>query len=266
MNFTAFKKNLLYSLDTCTNIVQSFKKLNWIYSGNAKQEKIYHLKFKYPSPINEFELFVRNNKGSDYFIFSEVFDIQCYHLPQIDKESVEYVVDLGANIGLSSLFFLKNYPKAKLAYVEPIKSNYDLIVRNLNLNHISATGFNNAISVKNEPILMVLGENDYGHRVIDMSFSKSRFDEKNMMVEGITLNEILEQLHFPKIDLLKIDIEGYEGILFSENTEWLKVTHAIVMEIHGNIDVERIKKILFKYGFNQPEQIKGNYFFKKPND
>lgn len=266
MNFTTLKRNILHSLKTCPNIFESIKKLNWIYTGKSNIQKLFRIKFNYPAPINNFELFVRNNRGSDYFIFSEVFDEQCYYLPQIKNDSVEYLIDLGANIGLSVVFFSKIYPNAKIAYVEPIKCNYDLTEHNLKINGIKAFGFNNAVLIKNEEISMSLGVNDYGHKVSEISFGKTIDTENNIIVSGLTLNEIIRLLDFPRIDLLKVDIEGYEGVLFTEELEWLNVTNAIIMEIHENIDINKIEKTLLTYGFNYSEKVKGNYFFKKYND
>jgi FkbM family methyltransferase len=263
MNLTKLKTNFIHAKNTCKNFKDVFNKLVWIYSNRISSSKEYFfINFNYPTPLGVFSLYFRNNKGSDYFIFSEVFDQQCYHLP-LDSKSVHYIIDLGANIGLSTIYFSKIYPNAKIAYVEPIKENYLLIQKNLLVNNITAHGFENAISINNNAIKMILGDNDYGHKVSDMPFGKEVQMANELTVQGITINEMISKLRFPRVDLIKIDIEGYEGILFSEQLEWLNITNAIIMEIHEHVDIKKIELVLLRYGFNHVEKIKGNYFYSK---
>lgn len=263
MNLSRLKINFIHAQNTCKNFKDIINKLLWIYSkGLSSKIDYYFINFSYPAPLGDFSLNLRNNKGSDYFIFSEVFDQQCYQLP-INPKSVHYILDLGANIGLSTIYFSKIYPNAQIAYVEPIPENFLLTHKNLLANNITAHGFENAISINNDSIKMTLGDNDYGHKVSNIPFGQEVETINELTVQGITLNEIIKQLKFPKIDLIKIDIEGYEGILLSEQLEWLNITNAIMMEIHENVDVKKIKNTLLNNGFNHIEKIKGNYFYSR---
>ncbi|MEO5910953.1 MAG: FkbM family methyltransferase [Pelobium sp.] len=262
MNFSRFKTNFNHAKNTCKSYKDVINKLLWLYSNSLSLTKNYFINFSYPIPLGDFSLNLRVNNGSDHFIFSEVFDQQCYQLP-LKPKSVHYIIDLGANIGLSTIYFSKIYPNAQIAFVEPIPENFLLTQKNLKANNITAHGYRNAISIYNDSIKMTLGDNDYGHKVSNIPFGKELQTINEVTVQGITINEIIKQLKFPKIDLIKIDIEGYEGILLSEQLEWLNITHAIMMEIHQHVDIKQIENTLFRYGFNYTEKIKGNYFYSK---
>lgn len=71
---------------------------------------------------------IRNNP-SDHSVFTQIFILEEYNI-KIDNE-IKTIVDCGANIGLSSLFFLSKYPNATLIAIEPEKNNFNLLRRNL---------------------------------------------------------------------------------------------------------------------------------------
>ena len=109
---------------------------------------------------------------------------------------------------------------------------------------------------------MEISSNDYGHKLHDIAFGKSVGDSL-VDVEAISINSLLKELKWKSIDLLKIDIEGYEGLLFQSNIEWLEVTDTIIIEIHENISVEEFSDHLAGYAFQYHLHRKGNWIFSK---
>src|SRR5918911_488572 len=69
--------------------------------------------------------------GGDLFIFHEVFLDDCYHIPTAWVPNVRTVVDLGANIGLTTLYFAKSYPQARFICIEPDPNNASVLRRNV---------------------------------------------------------------------------------------------------------------------------------------
>ena len=65
---------------------------------------------------------------SDYDVFLQVF-AQNYYAFDLDLIP-KVIIDCGANIGLTSVYFSNKYPKAKVIAIEPERSNYDTMVRN----------------------------------------------------------------------------------------------------------------------------------------
>src|SRR2546428_8292795 len=91
--------------------------------------KRHKIKLRMRSPIRG-EIILRET-GTDFLTFDEVVVEQVYKsvLPHLSR--CDYVVDLGANIGLTSLYFASCYPACKVVAVEPNPSTYDVLCANL---------------------------------------------------------------------------------------------------------------------------------------
>lgn len=140
----------------------------------------------------------------------------------------EFIIDCGANIGLASLFFIQKYPKSKIISIEPEVSNYTVLKENLK-PYPNAIPFQVGIwnKVAN---LAVVDEYHIGN----WAFTVKEVAEKTTeTVSAITITDIMNKYNKSEIDLLKIDIEGSETILFSSDYEsWLPYTKVIVIELH----------------------------------
>lgn len=258
MNFRALKNNIIGSFQTTQGIGDAFKRLLWLYNLRPGTEQ--QIAFQYPTPIGNINLTVRSNNGSDVFIVSEVFEELCYEVRT--KKDIRYIIDLGANAGFTSIYFSKHFPNALIACVEPMPNNVAILKRNLQSNKVNAIVKQAAISVSDGVLQMDISANDYGHKVHGITFGKD-VGAQTVGVDAVSINSLLKELQWPQIDLLKIDIEGYEGILFSSNTTWLNKTNTIVMEIHEGVSPDEINRILSAYSFNYMVQRKGNWIFSK---
>jgi hypothetical protein len=56
------------------------------------------------------------------------------------------------------------------------------------------------------------------------------------------------------LDLVKIDIEGYERFLLKHNVEWLGKTAAILGEIHEGYSFGELSSDLHRFGFTVTER------------
>lgn len=264
MNIISLKNNIVNCLKSTDGFSNAFKKLWWIYDLDnklsLKRIKQRRITFRFERPIGNLTIQVRNNKGSDAFILSEVFQHFCYWL-SFDFP-VKYIVDLGANAGYSTIFFSRIFPEASIACVEPMPENISILKQNLSLNAVHALVVEAAISVTDDKIEMELNEKDYGHKVHGISYGK-QFAGQTLTVNGISMDSLLRELAWPRIDVLKIDIEGYESILLTQGSGWLAYVGTIIMELHEGITIETIKQITDKYFFKYVEQRKGNWIISK---
>jgi FkbM family methyltransferase len=264
MNFKALISNALLSYKLTSDWKNAFKRMIWLYELKNKLNRTFssvsEIKFKYPLPIGEIKLKVRENNGSDKFIFGEVFDQKNYHL--INKNEVKYIIDLGANAGYTALYYSKLFPLAKIACVEPYPSNVSILTDNLTINHVAFEVFEAAISTEDNLVEIEVSNNDYGHKVTEMGYGK-RIGGKTIPVNGLSMNNLLRTLCWPAINILKIDIEGYEGVLFRKNTEWLQSVETIIMEIHENVSIDRIRDVTDKYHFDYALLRNGNWILSK---
>lgn len=266
MNIKALLKNIKYISKTSVNRWEVLVKLFWLYDIfgklGIKRVRTFKFYFKYSESFGKIRLAVRNNKGSDAFIISEVFEHECYKL-EIDNINHGLVImDLGANAGFTTVYYSKIFSPAKIICIEPIPDNIDILKENLNINNINAVIYEAAISTNDGIIEMELSDKDYGHKVHNHDFGKNVGD-KLLLVKSVSINTIIKEQSLQFIDILKIDIEGYEGILFESNVEWLGIVNAIIIEIHENVSVTKIIETLRKYSFTYFDQSNGNWVFRK---
>src|ERR1700744_2780350 len=77
----------------------------------SAQRREWTIGFRHPPPIGAIRLLLRDNVGSDLFVYSEVFKHEYYRLPL--PHAPETILDLGANIGLSLVYFARSFPAAR---------------------------------------------------------------------------------------------------------------------------------------------------------
>jgi FkbM family methyltransferase len=261
MNIKSFIKNIKESIQTTSGPFNAAKKIFWLYGVFGKSsEKKTLIHFKFPSPVGNIRLNVRYNSGSDAFIVSEVFQEQCYFIPP--NNPIATVLDLGANAGFTAVYFSRLFPDAQIACVEPMANNIAILKENLALNKVNPIVFEGAVAVEDGEVTMESGDKDYGNKVHGIPFGKS-FDNNTTVVPGYTVTHIMKDLNWKRIDLLKIDIEGYEGVLLKENNSWLAKVDTLIMEIHEGVTIEFIKSITDAYGFAYSKLQMGNWILSR---
>jgi FkbM family methyltransferase len=175
------------------------------------------------------QIFIRSGTSDEWLLY-QIFSRKQYH---IKLPKIHTIIDLGANIGLASLYFKLLYPDALIIGVEPDTNNYDLLVKNTrHLDRVIL--YNNAISsVSGHGYLYQ--PNDLQPWAIRSSVNKPETPVIGT-VEFVTIPQILKNHHLDTIDILKIDIEGAEALLFDNNyEEWLPCVQNIIIEIHDDI-------------------------------
>ena len=135
------------------------------------------------------------------------------------------IIDAGANIGATSVFFAMTFPTALVVAIEPEEHNFDLLSKNtegLDRSCIRA-------ALASEPgcaVVLDSGSGNWGFR--------TQRSESDNGLPCITLNSLYDQIlsreFFPFI--VKIDIEGAEQELFTRNTDWIRNTPVIIVELH----------------------------------
>jgi len=211
--------------------------------------------FRYPLPIGEVRLLLRDNRGADLFIHSEVFEHESYRLP---VQQPTTILDLGANIGLSAVYFARLFPGACLACVEPVPENLRILDQNLRWNCVSAEVFAAAADIKDGTVTMARHPMDYGHKIAasDGLPSAMQFEAK-----AITVPSLLRKLGWNRIGLLKIDIEGHETTLLSTACDWLHRVDALCVEYHEDGGEEHLAHVASRFCFLPPRRLPGGLWF-----
>lgn len=188
-------------------------------------------KNEYLYKINNTSFYIRKNT-SDIFNISEIWNNKVYNI-KIKKE--DNIIDLGANIGAFTIFAANKTTDGKVFAFEPEYSNYQQLVKNINLNKLKNTfAYKLGIADKkcNRPLFLS-----------DISKTSSSIYESHTgnieKIDCIPLKSVLKLCDIKKIDLLKMDVEGAEyDILFSAPKNILRRISCIILEFHNFLNLK----------------------------
>jgi len=144
--------------------------------------------------------------------------------------NAEFVIDAGANIGYTAILFANWWPDCKIISIEPDKKNFELTVKNTAL-YPNITVLNCGLWNKEANLKIEAGQED-GFVVREISNDESVTISENL-TSGISIEQLINRFKIPQIDFLKMNIEGSEKEVFSENYKtWLPKTNAMLIELH----------------------------------
>ena len=182
---------------------------------------------------------------SDGLVFQQII-IDKEYLPLIDlvklhkaQNTIKTIIGGGSNIGLTSLFLKQYYPKAHIISIEPDPFNHTHQIKNINLNNLS-----DSIILVNK----ALWENSTDKLSISNNFGDGQFWSKSVVknhskqnvIPTVSLSDLIKQ-YFPTehLDILKLDIEGSENVLFRSD-DFIRTIKEKVrfmsLEIHDELD------------------------------
>jgi len=181
---------------------------------------------------------------SDEGVINEVFTRRSYDLRLLDRRPTQHrradilaflereqsrtgkrplIIDAGANIGATPIYFLSEFPTARVVAIEPDGANFELMRRNVEGAAVDC--IRAAVAARPGRARMVdPGEGNWGLRTQPSDDGE---------VSCVTIGDILQHYaptHFPFI--AKIDIEGAEADLFSANVGWVEQMPIIAIELH----------------------------------
>lgn len=188
----------------------------------------------------------RLNRG-DIQSIREVFLDESYRLPFSIQAGL--LVDLGANLGLTSIWLSKHYGFDRIIAVEPDPDNARLVRKNFIDNGINGTVVEAAIGPRDGLVTFSSSqESNLGRIALD----EDELNAEMRQIKMISMPTLLSDLpDLQKIDLVKMDIEGGEQQLLSDNLSWLSRVRAIIAEFHPEIiDYPGLTKVLEKQNFH----------------
>ncbi len=173
-------------------------------------------------PQSRTRLFLRA-RTSDWQAFEQVFLSKTYEIA--DYMNPRLIVDGGANVGFTSVFFANKYPAAQIIAVEPEETNFEVLRENtrsyVNISRIQSGVWNK------KTLLQIENPQDekWGFRVRETETRDGSF-------EALTIDDILTSSNAQFIDILKLDIEGAEKEVFSDCQNWLGKVGVLIVELH----------------------------------
>jgi FkbM family methyltransferase len=179
--------------------------------------------------------------GSDIYEYSHLLGRgrSSFNLPI----QPEYIVDAGANVGYSVLRFMSDYPVAKIIAIEPEQSNIVQFKKNCSY-------YSNIVIEHG-----ALWSHSTRLRIESLSAGKNAFrvvEDETSDIEAFSVLDVIERNSLPRIDLLKIDIEGSEKIVFQDTSarDWLRMVRMILIETHDRFEAgctEAVEKATLEY-------------------
>ncbi len=207
------------------------------------------------------------------YLYQEIFVEQSYLQHNIIIPEHAVVVDVGANIGLFSLFIMKHFNIDAIYAFEPIPDVYTKLQDNTKFYHHKIQCVNQALSneIKQDifhyypqySVISGLYTNPKRDAEIIFSGMASKDENTKQLIEKRladcqtvtcqfnTLSNFIKTEYIAKINLLKIDVEGAElHVIQGINESDFAKIDQIVMEIHHHTLLHPIINKLQQHQFN----------------
>jgi len=218
------------------------------------------------------------------YLYQEIFEHECYLKHGISLPDGATVVDIGANIGLFSLFVMGHCRKPRIYAFEPAPVAYDILRANCDVYGSNTQAFNLGVSDKQGTATFTFYENSsvfsgfYSDEAEDREaieavvrsmldaesvgdeskqeyvdeLTQDRLRRSTHLCRLTTVSDIIRDNRIDRIDLLKIDAEKSELDIIRgiEDCDWAKIDQ-IVIEIHDPTEnaVRRIQDLLRGKGY-----------------
>ncbi|WP_020635716.1 non-ribosomal peptide synthetase [Amycolatopsis alba] len=217
---------------------------------------------------NGVELFHQNKAETD-FLFEEIFTKLEYLRNGITVRDGDVLFDVGANIGMYTLFAGLRWPDATIYSFEPIPAVYESLRRNVELHGLNAKALPYGLAGQSGEadftfyphdtvISSCVATDEAAHEMV-RSYLRHQFDElaqddddeavSDEAVDELvdarlsserftcrlrTLSEVVREYGVERIDLLKIDVESAEyEVLKGIDAEHWPLIRQLVIEVHG---------------------------------
>jgi len=167
-------------------------------------------------------------RTNDLYVMLEVFGERCGRVydPALRGEP-RLIVDAGANVGFVTASLANLFPDARIISIEPDEANREIFV--LNCGGYSNVRLIEAALWSRPGHLRIENPNDAG-------FLLRVTEDDAPGIPAVTIPEILQSEGADRIDILKLDVEGAEKVLFSQNNEWLRKVKLMVVELHDRYE------------------------------
>lgn len=188
----------------------------------------------------------------------EIWSHHAYYREEI--EDVTRVIDMGAHIGLTTLYFAQMYPDAQIVAYEPDPANFELLLKNVKENGLSrVTCINAAVAPKagsiglQSPIYPDEWRSGVG--IIPKGW-RGVLHTRELVVTAVSIDQVLLE----GADLVKMDIEGMEYEVVT-NGDWGGVKN-LILEVHPRDGrrIGEIEKYLIDQGFKLDKRADENKY------
>ncbi|MEH2351124.1 MAG: amino acid adenylation domain-containing protein [Nostoc sp.] len=247
------------------------------------KEEIFGDRLRHTLP-NHLEIAHLNQYETEY-LYQEIFGDRVYLKHGIVFNEDDCIIDVGANIGLFTLFAQQKSPKGTIYAFEPAPHAFDKLQTNAKLYCQNTHLFNCGLggerkeetftfyprssvfssfaadteqdekAIRSVIINMLQRDNSLDEESLERladEFLKDRLEQETYQAQLRTLSEIIEEYKIEKIDLLKLDAEKSElAILQGIKDHHWSLIKQIAMEVHDQegSTLKQVTRLLEDKGF-----------------
>lgn len=152
----------------------------------------------------------------------------------LDKIQDKDIIDVGGFIGDSAIIFEREFTRKKVHSFEATKTNYNLMLKTLELNNSKRIiPINKGLGAKEESLeISVMGSGSTMNESVAKWYGATKIEQ----AEIITLDSYVEK-HNIEVGFIKVDIEGFEQEFLKGAMETIKTQKpAMLISIYHNAD------------------------------
>ncbi|MDJ0836972.1 MAG: amino acid adenylation domain-containing protein [Acidobacteriota bacterium] len=221
------------------------------------------------------------NRGETEFLYTEIFEERAYLKHGIRLREDAIIFDVGANIGMATLFFGHVVPKARVFAFEPIPPLFDLLETNVCIHGVRAELFRQGLAsspgratfdyyphvsiisgrfadagqerevVRSFLLSQQEGPSDARVQADIETLLDDRLESERFDCELVTFSDVVRAHGLERVDLLKIDVEKSElEVLGGIEPDHWAIIDQIVIEVHDQDGaLDRVTGLLREHGF-----------------
>lgn len=157
------------------------------------------------------------------WIVTDVIDKDVYGIKNVKFEDGDVVVDIGANVGIFSVYLALLFPNVKIFAIEPSLKNYEHLLDNIAENGVkNITAINMALTCDGRDVKIGVYESNTGGADIYSPAQESKYINE---CSSMLLDDFLVKNNIDKVKLLKCDVQGTEYEIFSLFNGWDKIEY-----------------------------------------
>ncbi len=199
----------------------------------------------------------------EIFPYWELWHEDVYELlPQFRATEDACVVDVGGNVGFYAIRQALRAKRGRVLTFEPSPTVFHRLQRNIEAHHqklANVTAVNLAIGDASGTVPLFESPMSIHSRV------ETGKTDQTIDVPCRRLDTVLESFGVERVNILKIDTEGYERAVLFGGTSILPKTERIVLEMHERSaqDKRVIDAMLRRFGFHEVAQNHRVFYYER---
>tara|TARA_B100002019_G_scaffold246867_1_gene224986 strand:+ start:104 stop:961 length:858 start_codon:yes stop_codon:yes gene_type:complete len=259
------------------------KFLNYFSKLFLSKDLLIHLKSEIEN--NSYQKKSINNKNTVFFIPNRIIQWRVNTIFDKEPETLEWIKsfkkkkkkifwDVGANIGLYSIYAARIFKSIEIVSFEPSTSNLRVLSRNISLNNLEN-------KVKIIPFALNKNKNIF-NKIIESEFIEGgalnifgeKFDyngkkissfENKYTIYGTNINHLLQDKILSIPNYIKIDVDGIEHLILQGGNNFFKNRniYSVLIEINENFkeQFKSINKFMNKNNFKLLKKARNEEFY-----